>query len=178
MALLLEILQDFQTSVSGGDIASPCCGRQHNVGMTSFGEPDLRGGHRVDAILEGRGGGRIIIVVVMVNLPIATLEPPVDGRREPKTQWQEGKDGSDQSIVFEHGITVVVAVVAVAVVAVVAVVVVVVVVVAAIAAIAAAVAAVAAVAAAIAVVVAASCHHHHHHFVFCCGVFKFMRPVR
>jgi hypothetical protein len=73
-----------------------------------FSEPDFRGGHRVDAIPEGRGGR----IIVMVNTPITPLEPPVDGRRETKTQWQERKDGSNQSIVREHGIAVVVVVVA------------------------------------------------------------------
>jgi hypothetical protein len=103
-ALLLEILQYFQTSESGGDIASPCVPQP--VGDASFSEPDLCGGNRVDAIPDGRGRCTI------VNLPITPLEPPVDGRCEPKTFWQEGKDCSDQSIVVEHGIAVVVVVAA------------------------------------------------------------------
>jgi hypothetical protein len=82
-ALLLEILHYFQTSKSSGGIASPC-----RVGVARFGEPDLRGGNRVDAMLKGR------VRCAIVNPPITPLEPPVDGRREPKTQRQEGKDFS------------------------------------------------------------------------------------
>jgi hypothetical protein len=97
-ALLLEIFQDVQTSESGGDIARPCVPQP--VGEASFGEPDLGGGNRADTILEGCGRCTI------VNLPVTPLEPPVDGRCEPKTRWQEGKDCSDQSIVVEHGIAI------------------------------------------------------------------------
>jgi hypothetical protein len=71
--------------------------------VVRFGEPYFRGGHRENAILEGGGRCRIAIVV---DPPIASLEPPVDGRREPKTQWQEGQDRPDQSIVFEDGIAI------------------------------------------------------------------------
>jgi hypothetical protein len=67
--LLLEILQYFQSSEVGGDIAMV-------LEASCFGEPDLRGGPRVDAMLEECGR------IVMVNLPITSLEPPVDGRRE------------------------------------------------------------------------------------------------
>jgi hypothetical protein len=73
--------------------------------VVSFGEPDLRGGHRENAMPERRGRR-------IVNLPISPLEPPVDSRRESKTQWQERKDRSDQSIVFENNVSTIVDVVA------------------------------------------------------------------
>jgi hypothetical protein len=78
-ALLLDILQYIQTSEVGGDIAMVPVG----VVASGFGVPDLRGGHRADAMLEA--SGRFAIVL----LPINSLEPPVDGCRESKTQWQE-----------------------------------------------------------------------------------------